>query len=46
MIIYFNEINNITTKYNLNFYFFNDTNNNLYYRKKMLFKGIIGIMKK
>ena len=33
MIIYFNENNNITKQYNLNSYFFNDTNNNLYYRK-------------
>ena len=31
MIIYFNEINNITMN-NLNSYFFYDTNNNIYYR--------------
>jgi len=44
MIIYFNKTNNITKKYNLNSYFFNDTNNNLYYNI-FLFKGIIEIMK-
>ena len=33
MIIYYNDTNNITTKYNLNSYFFNDTNNNLYDKK-------------
>jgi len=45
MIIYFNDTNNIIKKYILNSYFFNDTTDNLYYRKK-LFKGIIVIMKK
>jgi len=46
MIIYFNKTNNITKKYNLNFLiFFNDTNNNFYYKKKLLFKGMIEIMK-
>jgi len=45
MIIYFNDTNNIKNKnYNINS-FFNDTNNDLYY-KKTLFMGIIGIMKK
>jgi len=44
MIIYFNETNIIPKEYNLNSFFFNDTNNNLYYRKKLL-KAIIGIMK-
>ena len=44
MIIYFNDTNNITKKYNLffffgqeyNLFFFNETNNNLYYRKNCL----------
>ena len=35
MIIYFNDTNNVTKKFNLNS-FFNDTNNNLYYRKNCL----------
>jgi len=34
MIIYFNDTNNIKNKKNLNY--FNDTSNNLYYRKKYL----------
>ena len=38
MIIYFNETNNITKKYNINSYFFNDTDNNLYYRKNYWLK--------
>jgi len=43
MIIYFNDSNNITKKYNLNF-FSNDTNNNLYHRK--VFKSIINTIYK
>jgi len=46
MIIYFNEINNVTKKYNLNSFFFLMSPTTIFIIEKLLFKGIIGIIKK
>jgi len=46
MIIYLNDTNNITKKYNLNSYFFLIIPTTLFIIEKKLFEDIIGIIKK